>query len=159
MTPEQAEQFARLPGWAAWLPSLNAALNALAGVMLAFGLYYQRTGRIGRHRAAMMSALGLSGLFLASYLVYHAALTGSTGLRGKPFEGGGAWRWVYYAILGTHVPLAAVVPIAAFAAIWQAVKRRFDRHTAITRWLWPVWMYVSVTGVVIYGMLYLWPAP
>ncbi|NNJ26183.1 DUF420 domain-containing protein [Alienimonas chondri] len=157
MTPEIAEKLALLPAWAAWLPSVNASLNALAGVLLAFGLYYQRTGRIRLHKRAMLAALGVSGVFLACYLVYHAALTGATGLRGRPFEGAGAWRWVYYAILGTHVPLAAVVPVAAFIAIWHAMKGRIEKHTAITRWLWPVWMYVSITGVVIYGMLYHWP--
>ena len=158
MNPEVAEKLALLPDWAAWLPSLNAALNTLAGVLLVVGLLYQRRGKIRQHRTAMLSALAVSGVFLASYLTYHFALTSSTGLRGRPFDGDGAWRWVYYLILGTHVPLAAVVPVAAFAAIWYAVKRRFDRHTAITRWLWPTWMYVSVTGVVIYAMLYHWPA-
>ena len=157
MTPEAAAKLAELPEWAAWLPSVNAALNALAGVLLAVGLYFQRTGQIVRHKRAMLSALGVSAVFLGCYLVYHAALTGSTGLRGRPFEGEGVWRWVYYAILGTHVPLAAVVPVAAFVAIWHAVRGRIAKHTAVTRWLWPVWMYVSVTGVVIYGMLYHWP--
>ena len=158
MTPEAAAKLALLPDWATWLPTLNAALNFAAGVLLAVGLAYQRRGKIRQHRAVMISALAVSGVFLACYVVYHAALTGSTGLRGRPFEGSGGWRWVYYAILGTHVPLAAAVPVGAFAAIYWAVKRRFDRHTNITRWLWPVWMYVSVTGVVIYGMLYHWPA-
>lgn len=158
MTPEIAEQLALLPDWAAWLPTVNAALNALAGVLLAVGLYFQRTGRIDNHKRAMLAALAVSGVFLACYLVYHAALTSTTGLRGRPFEGEGAWRWLYFAILGTHVPLAAVVPVAAFIAIWHAVKGRIAKHTAITRWLWPVWMYVSVTGVAIYGMLYHWPA-
>ena len=158
MTPEVAEKLARLPDWAAWLPTVNAALNAVAGVLLVVGLAYQRRGKIRQHRAAMVSALAVSGVFLACYLTYHVALTASTGLRGRPFDGDGVWRWVYYAVLGTHVPLAAVVPVAAFAAIWFAVKRRFDRHTSVTRWLWPTWMYVSVTGVVIYGMLYHWPA-
>ena len=158
MTPELAAKLALLPAWAEWLPTVNAVLNAGAGALLVVGLLYQRRGKIRQHRATMISALGVSGVFLACYLVYHFALTASTGLRGRPFEGSGAWRWVYYAILGTHVPLAAVVPVAAFAAIYWAVKRRFDRHTRITRWLWPVWMYVSVTGVVIYLMLYHWPA-
>ena len=157
MTPEVAAKLAALPEWAAWLPSINAALNAFAGVLLGVGLYFQRTGQIARHKRAMLSALGVSAVFLACYLVYHAALTGSTGLRGRPFEGGGAWRLVYYAILGTHVPLAAVVPVAAFVAIWHAARGRIEKHTAVTRWLWPVWMYVSLTGVVIYGMLYHWP--
>ena len=157
MTPEVTEKLARLPDWAAWLPTLNAALNTLAGALLVAGLVFQRRGQIRRHRAAMVAALAVSGVFLASYLTYHYALTSSTGLRGRPFDGGGVWRWVYYAVLTTHVPLAAVVPVAAFVAIRHAVKRRFDRHTIITRWLWPTWMYVSVTGVVIYAMLYHWP--
>ncbi|MFH5804146.1 DUF420 domain-containing protein [Alienimonas sp. DA493] len=158
MTPEVAEKLARLPEWAAWLPTVNAALNGLAGVLLAVGLYFQRTGRIEAHKRAMLSALGVSAVFLACYLLYHAVLTGSTGLRGRPFEGEGVWRWIYFAILITHVVLAAVVPVGAFVAIWRALKGRFDKHVAVTRWLWPVWMYVSVTGVVIYGMLYHWPA-
>ncbi|MEM9701588.1 MAG: DUF420 domain-containing protein [Planctomycetota bacterium] len=157
MTPEVAEKLARLPEWSTWLPTVNAGLNGLAGALLCLGLHAQRKRRLQRHRTAMLSALAVSGVFLACYLVYHFVLTSQTGLRGRPFDGEGVWKWAYYAVLGTHVPLAAVVPVAAFLAIWHAFRGRVAKHTAITRWLWPVWMYVSVTGVVIYGMLYHWP--
>ena len=158
MTPEVAAKLADLPAWAAVLPTVNASLNAVAGALLAVGLWFQRRGQIRRHRAAMLGALGVSVVFLGCYLTYHFVLTSETGLSGRPFVGDGWAKVVYYAVLASHVPLAAVVPVAALAAVWFAFKRRFATHTRITRWLWPVWMYVSVTGVVIYGMLYHWPA-
>ena len=130
------------------LPTLNAALNATSAVLLATGYYFIRTGRRDRHRACMLAALGVSALFLASYAVYHVQV-GSV-----PFEGTGTMRTVYFVILITHVVLAiAIVPLVLIT-VSRALSGRFDRHRAIARWTLPIWFYVSVTGVVVYWMLY-----
>ncbi|MBZ0123108.1 MAG: DUF420 domain-containing protein, partial [Roseovarius sp.] len=97
----------------------------------------------------MIAALCASALFLVCYLYYHYTATGMT-----PYAKQGISRYLYYTILATHVPLAALMIPFIAAAVWHAARRRFDRHVRITRILWPVWMYVSVTGVVIYVMLY-----
>ena len=130
------------------LPTVNATLNGLAAVALATGYVFIRRGQWRRHRAAMITALVLSGLFLASYLVYHYQV-GSV-----RFQGQGPIRTVYFTILLTHTVLAATVPFFAGALVYLAVKGRFARHRAVARWGLPIWLYVSVTGVVIYWMLY-----
>jgi uncharacterized membrane protein YozB (DUF420 family) len=130
------------------LPSLNAALNATATVLLLTGYWFIRRGQRDRHRACMIAALAMSLGFLTSYVIYHLNV-GSV-----PFEGRGAIRLVYFFVLITHVILAiAIVPLA-FMTVSRALSARFDRHKRIARLTLPLWLYVSVTGVVIYVMLY-----
>lgn len=130
------------------LPALNAGLNSLSTVLLITGWFLIRNRKVAAHRAVMISALVTSALFLTSYLIYHAQV-GSV-----RFQGQGPIRTVYFAILITHTVLAAAVPFLAAITVWRAYKKRFDRHRAIARWTLPIWLYVSVTGVVVYLMLY-----
>jgi uncharacterized membrane protein YozB (DUF420 family) len=130
------------------LPLLNASLNATSAVFLVLGYAFIRQRRIRLHRACMISACVVSALFLTSYVVYHANV-GS-----KHFPGTGPIRTVYFAILITHVILAAAVPPLALITLIRGLRGRFDRHVAIARWTLPIWLYVSVTGVVVYVMLY-----
>lgn len=130
------------------LPSINAGLNATAALFLVLGYVQIRRRKPGAHRVAMLAALACSVLFLASYLYYHSQ-AGST-----RFPGVGAVRSVYLTILLTHTVLAATVPFLAGVTVYRALRGRFDRHRAIARWTLPIWLYVSVTGVVIYWMLY-----
>ena len=130
------------------LPSLNAALNATSAVLLVIGYLLIRARRIAAHRRAMLSAFTCSIVFLISYLVYHFQV-GSV-----RFQGTGVTRTVYLTILLTHTVLAAAVPILAVITLSRALARRFDRHKKIARWTLPIWLYVSVTGVVVYWMLY-----
>lgn len=130
------------------LPALNATLNAISGVLLMTGYAFIRRGQTRRHRAAMISACIVSALFLTSYVIYHANI-GS-----KPFTGRGPIRIVYFTILLTHVVLAATVPPLAIITLSRGLRARFERHVAIARWTFPIWMYVSVTGVIVYFMLY-----
>jgi len=130
------------------LPLLNASLNALATAFLVTGYVFIRRGRIEQHKQCMLAALAASTAFLISYVIYHSQ-AGS-----KPFPGTGALRVIYFAILGTHIPLAAaIVPLALLTA-FRGLRGQFDRHVRIAVWTFPVWLYVSVTGVVIYLMLY-----
>jgi uncharacterized membrane protein YozB (DUF420 family) len=130
------------------LPALNATLNAIAAVLLMTGYAFIRRGYVRRHRAAMISACIVSVLFLTSYVIYHANI-GS-----RPFTGQGPIRIVYFTILLTHVVFAAAVPPLAIITLSRGLRARFDRHVAIARWTFPIWMYVSVTGVIVYLMLY-----
>ena len=130
------------------LPTVNAILNSLATVCLVSGWFLIRAKKRIAHRNAMIAALTCSALFLTSYLVYHAQV-GSV-----RFQGQGVVRTVYFAILLTHTVLAAILPFLAGITVWRAAKKRFDRHVVIARWTLPIWLYVSVTGVVVYWMLY-----
>lgn len=130
------------------LPLLNASLNGSSGVLLVLGYVLIRTGRIRMHRAAMISAFIMSSLFLVSYLIYHANV-GS-----KPFPGQGPVRTVYFIVLISHVILAAAVPPLAVITLVRGLRSRFERHVAVARWTLPIWLYVSITGVVVYVMLY-----
>ena len=130
------------------LPAVNAVLNGTAAVLILTGIYLIKTGRQRAHRAVMITAFVTSSLFLVSYLTYHAHI-GS-----KHFPGTGLARTVYFSILLTHTVLAAVVVPLVLMTLSRGLKSRFDRHRAIARWTYPVWLYVSVTGVVIYVMLY-----
>jgi uncharacterized membrane protein YozB (DUF420 family) len=132
----------------AQLPALNAILNGTAAVLILTGIYLIKTGRQRAHRAVMISAVVASSLFLTSYLTYHAH-AGS-----KHFPGHGWARDVYLLILLTHTVLAAIVVPLVLVTLTRGLKGRFDRHRPIARWTYPVWLYVSVTGVVIYVMLY-----
>jgi uncharacterized membrane protein YozB (DUF420 family) len=130
------------------LPSVNAALNATAAVLLIWGYLLIRRKRIRTHRRVMISAFIASCLFLAGYLVYHA----EAGV--VRFRHTGAIRTVYLSILGTHTVLAAAVPVLAIVTLQRGLAGRYDRHRHIARWTLPIWLYVSVTGVVVYVMLY-----
>jgi len=131
-----------------YLPALNAMLNATSAALLIWGWTLIRRGHRDRHRRAMLAALATSTLFLVSYLVYHAQV-GSVRFRKT-----GTIRTVYLTILATHTVLAVAVVPLALVTLGRALKGRFDRHRALARWTLPVWLYVSVTGVVVYLMLY-----
>ncbi len=130
------------------LPAVNATLNSIAFCFLIAGFIFIRQGERVRHRNCMVAAFGCSILFLISYVVYHLNV-GSV-----PFEGQGLVRKVYFAILITHIPLAALVPVLASITLFKALRERFEAHRRIARWTLPIWLYVSVTGVAIYWMLY-----
>jgi uncharacterized membrane protein YozB (DUF420 family) len=130
------------------LPTLNATLNATSTVLLIVARGFIRRGRIDAHRRTMIAAFVTSCLFLISYVIYHAQV-GS-----RPFPGHGPIRAVYFAILITHVVLAAVIVPLVLVTLRRGLHRDDARHRAIARWTWPLWLYVSVTGVIIYGMLY-----
>jgi putative membrane protein len=130
------------------LPPVNAALNATSATLLLLGWRAIRAGDRARHRALMLSALGTSALFLAGYLT-RVALTGT-----HRFPGAGALRAAYLALLGSHTLLAALALPLVVAAFALALRGRFEAHRRVARWTFPVWMYVSVTGVLVYVMLY-----
>ena len=130
------------------LPALNAALNATAGVFISTGYLFIRQGHQTAHKRCMLAALATSTLFLVSYVVYHAS-TGS-----RPYQGEGLSRIVYFTILITHVVLAASVPPLAIVTLTRGLKGRYPQHRKIARWTFPIWMYVSVTGVLVYVLLY-----
>ena len=133
------------------LPTLNAVLNAAAAVLLVWGFTLIRRGRKRQHKRVMLAAFAVSLVFLTSYLVYHAQV-GSV-----RFPGTGTVRTVYLLILLTHTVLAVAVPPLAIVTLNRALAGRFDPHRRIAHWTLPVWLYVSVTGVVVYAMLYHWP--
>jgi uncharacterized membrane protein YozB (DUF420 family) len=130
------------------LPAVNASLNATATVLLIYGYRLIRTGQREAHKKAMLGAFAMSVLFLICYLVYHAQV-GSV-----PFQKQGFIRTVYFFILITHVVLAATVPFLAGITLWRAYKEQFARHRRIAKWTFPIWLYVSITGVLVYLMLY-----
>jgi uncharacterized membrane protein YozB (DUF420 family) len=130
------------------LPAVNAVLNATCAVLLIIGYVLIRRGRWRQHRAVMLAAFSTSILFLISYLTYHAH-AGS-----KHFPGMGAARVFYFSILLTHTVLAAAIVPLAIITLSRGLSARYDRHRAIARWTLPIWLYVSVTGVVVYWMLY-----
>ena len=130
------------------LPALNATLNAVSAVFLTAGYILIRRGRRGLHKKCMLAALGASSAFLTSYLIYHVN-TGS-----RPFPGHGPIRIVYFGILISHVLLAATILPLALTTTARGLRAQYGRHVKIARWTLPVWLYVSVTGVVIYVMLY-----
>jgi uncharacterized membrane protein YozB (DUF420 family) len=130
------------------LPALNATLNSLSTIFLAAGFWFIKRGNKTAHRNCMVAALTTSALFLASYLYYHF-YAGRTVFKGPPMA-----RTIYLTILLTHTILAVVIVPMILMTLNRAVRGLFERHKAIARWTWPLWMYVSVTGVVIYFMLY-----
>jgi uncharacterized membrane protein YozB (DUF420 family) len=140
----------QVPPQYAIFPSINATLNGTSAVLLLIGRNLIMRGRMAAHRAVMIAALVSSSVFLASYLYYHYHV-GSI-----HFAGQGWSRPVYFTILISHTLLAiAIVPLVIIT-LSRALRERFDRHRAIARWTWPLWMYVSVTGVIVYFMLYHW---
>ena len=130
------------------LPAVNATLNAIAAVLLVIAYVLILKRRIDAHRRVMIAAFTASSLFLIGYVVYHAQV-GSV-----PFTRQGFVRPLYFAILITHVTLAAAVLPLAIITLSRGLKARFDRHRAIARWMLPIWLYVSVTGVLVYVLLY-----
>ena len=130
------------------LPALNATLNATASVLLVAGYIMIRRGERAKHRACMIAALVVTTMFLTSYVIYHLQV-GSV-----PFQGEGWIRSIYFAVLVPHVILAiAIVPLVIMT-VSRALSARFDKHRRIARWTLPLWLYVSVTGVIVYLMLY-----
>lgn len=135
------------------LPALNACLNTLSTLLLTMGFVFIKRRNETAHRNCMLAALGTSTLFLASYLYYHFHA-------GRTVFPDNWFRPIYLVILLTHTVLAVVIVPLIIAAVVQAFRRRFDSHRKITRWTWPMWMYVSVTGVLIYLLLYqIFPQP
>ena len=130
------------------LPAVNATLNAIAGIFLLVGYVLIRRRQIVAHRNAMLGAFASSTLFLISYLIYHAK-AGS-----RPFTGEGTIRYVYFAILISHVVLATAILPMAIATLSRGLRGRYADHKRIAKWTFPTWMYVSVTGVIVYVMLY-----
>ena len=130
------------------LPLVNAILNGIATVFLITGYILIRRRQITAHRVAMIAAFVTSVLFLISYLIYHYQV-GS-----RPFPGRGPIRIVYFTILISHIVLAATIPPLAGLTLWRALRGQFDRHVPIARLTLPLWLYVSVTGIVVYVMLY-----
>ncbi len=130
------------------MAGLNAILNAMSAVLLILGFFAVRRRDIESHKRFMLAAFACSVIFLISYLVYHFRV-GSV-----KFQGTGIIRTAYFTILLTHTVLAATVPFLASITLFRALKERFPQHRAIARWTLPIWLYVSVTGVVVYLMLY-----
>lgn len=136
------------------LPAVNASLNGLSAVFLAAGLVFIKRGNRRAHRNSMLAAFGTSILFLACYVTYHTWLAVVLHQGPTRFEQPPWFRPIYLAILLTHTVLAAVIVPLILMTLTRALRERFDRHKKIARWTWPLWMYVSVTGVLIYWLLY-----
>jgi uncharacterized membrane protein YozB (DUF420 family) len=134
----------------AYFPALNATLNGTSAVLLLAGRALIANGKIAAHRTCMIAAVVASGLFLSCYLIFHFEVGNIL------FLGQGWSRSVYFAILISHVTLAILIVPMAVITLSRGLKARYDKHRAIARWTWPLWMYVSVTGVLVYFMLYQW---
>ena len=130
------------------LPAVNASLNALSGILLLIGYVLIRLRRIDQHRKVMIAAFATSAVFLVCYVIYHAQV-GSVRFTRQGFV-----RRLYYTILITHVTLAATVVPLAIVTLSRGLRSRFDAHRRIARWTFPIWLYVSVTGVLVYVLLY-----
>jgi uncharacterized membrane protein YozB (DUF420 family) len=140
-------------------PHLNAALNATSGVLLVCGFVFIMRTDVHRHRFCMLSASIVSGLFLVSYVAYHSLRTYYFGLGPTKFTGEGIVRPIYFTVLTSHTILAVLVTPFVLLTLWRGLKGNFEAHKRIARLVYPVWLYVSVTGVVVYLMLYqLYPA-
>jgi uncharacterized membrane protein YozB (DUF420 family) len=136
------------------LPAVNASLNGLATVFLTLGYFFIKQKKQNAHRNCMIAAFVTSTIFLACYLTYHFNVKAVT-----KFQGQGIARPIYFFILITHIILAVVIVPLVLMSLSRALRQRFDAHKRIARWTWPLWMYVSVTGVLVYLMLYVWFAP
>jgi len=141
------------------LPSINASLNATATVFLTLGYYFIRKDKErfkSAHRACMLSAFTLSVVFLTLYLAHKYLKTTIGADINTTFSGTGIWRWVYYPMLLTHVLLAMLIVPLVIITFLHALKAQFDKHRRWARWTFPIWYYVSVTGVLVYFFLYQW---
>ena len=134
------------------LPAIEATLNAVATVLITTGFVLIRKGNRSAHRACMLAAAVASALFLVFYVTYHALMRGAH----TPFGGEGPIRWIYFVILWTHIPLAALIAFLVPRTFIFALKGNFDRHRAWARVTFPIWFYVSITGVLVYLFLYQW---
>jgi len=134
----------------AYFPALIASLNGVSAVFLGVGRYLIARGKIAAHRACMIAAVVASALFLACYVYFHVHAGNIL------FLGQGIWRTIYFLILIPHVTLAIVIVPMVIVTLIRGLRARYDKHRAIARWTWPLWMYVSVTGVIVYFMLYQW---
>lgn len=139
-----------VPAQYAIFPVINASLNGASTLLLLVGRWFISQRRIAAHRATMITAVVTSALFVTSYLYYHAHV------RSVHFQGTGWSRPVYFSVLISHVILAIVIVPLVIITLIRALRERFDRHRAIARWTFPLWLYVSVTGVLVYFMLYHW---
>jgi len=135
-------------------PHLNAALNGMSAIFLLVGFTFIMRRDVARHRASMITASCLSGLFLISYLTYHGLRTYYFGLGPTRFTGEGLSRPVYFTILTSHTILAALVAPFVVWTLWRGLKGNYEKHRRLARLVFPVWIYVSITGVVVYLMLY-----
>lgn len=135
-------------------PHINASLNALSGIFLIFGFYFIMKKQVSRHRACMLSASIISTLFLISYVTFHAIRTSYYGLGPTRFTAEGIARPIYLTILLSHTILAIVVAPMVLLTLWRALRGKFDAHRKIARLTFPIWLYVSITGVLVYLMLY-----
>ncbi len=131
-----------------FFPALNASLNGASAVLIVTGRSFIRRGKVQWHRACMLTAVATSAAFLGCYLYYHAHV-GSV-----HFPGHGWARALYFSILISHTLLAAAVPVLVIVTLSLALRRKFEKHRRIARWTYPIWLYVSVTGVIVYLMLY-----
>jgi uncharacterized membrane protein YozB (DUF420 family) len=139
-----------IPAQYAYFPGLIAGLNGISAVLLFIGRSLIMRGKIAAHRACMLTAVASSALFLACYVYFHAHV-GDIRFLGPPL-----WHTIYLVILIPHVTLAIVIVPMVIITLSRGLRGRYDRHRAIARWTWPLWMYVSVTGVIVYFMLYQW---
>ncbi len=137
------------------LPAVNASLNLVSAVFISIGWYLIRRGAWRRHMACMITAVVSSTFFLVGYIVYHAHV----GEKSTHFTAGGIIAWIYFPMLISHVLLAFVTLPLVIVTLVQVFRRRWDRHRRIARWTIPIWLYVSVTGVLVYLMLYKWFPP
>jgi uncharacterized membrane protein YozB (DUF420 family) len=133
-----------------FLPAVNAALNACSMLLLVAGRLWIRQGRVDAHRRAMLGAFLVSSLFLVLYVAHKAW----RGFENTPYNGEGSAKALYLLILFTHLTLAMAVPVLAVRLVQLGLSGRIEKHRRLAVWAWPIWMYVSVTGVVIYAMLY-----
>jgi protein SCO1/2 len=150
--PEQS------PAWLTSLPMVNAGLNTLAAVLLLFGLGLIKSGRKTLHKTCMLTAFFVSIAFLGCYLTHKTGLWHYTGVPSRQFSGTGTMKVIYLAILVPHIILAALVPFLASITIYRGFKQQWERHRWWAKITFPIWLYVSVTGLIIYLMLYRWPA-
>jgi len=139
-----------IPEQYAFFPALIASLNGTSAILLLIGRYLIARGKLAAHRASMIGAVVASALFLACYVYFHAHVGDIH------FLGQGVWRTVYFWLLIPHVILAIVIVPMVIITLSRGLRGRYDCHRAIARWTWPLWMYVSVTGVLVYFMLYQW---
>ena len=135
-------------------PHLNALLNATSGTFLVAGFYFIRSKQILKHRACMLTAASISAIFLVSYLAHHSLRTYYFGLGPTRFTGEGVIRPVYFTILTSHTILAALVTPFVLLTLWRGLKGQYETHRKIARLVFPTWLYVSVTGVIVYLLLY-----
>jgi putative membrane protein len=130
-----------------FLPTVNACLNSLTTLCLLGGFYFIKRKNVKVHRYFMLSALGLSALFLVSYLIYHASAEPTT------YGGEGLLQYIYYFILATHIILAAIILPLVLLTVYRGLAYQVEKHRKIARWTWPLWLYVAVTGVMVYLFL------